>query len=71
MMIEGYGDVKTTGYTMDIPQRFKVEIEQNYFDAFVTFMHPSSRYSGPGTDGLFVRDYIRTTTFQGKKNKLW
>jgi sugar-specific transcriptional regulator TrmB len=71
MMVEGYGDVKTTGYTMHIPQRFKVDIEQNYFDAFVTFMHPSSRYSGPGTDGLFVRDYIRTTVFQGTKDKLW
>ena len=32
------------------------------FEAFVTFFHPSSRYSGPGTDGILFRDMIVTAT---------
>jgi hypothetical protein len=44
------------------PSGYKSEIEENFFDAFVTFMHPSSKYSGPGTDGCFARDYILTNT---------
>jgi sugar-specific transcriptional regulator TrmB len=60
LLIEGYGNVKTSGFTMIQPSGFKSMIEENYFDAFVTFMHPSSKYSGPGTDGVFTRDYIMT-----------
>jgi len=60
LLIEGYGNVKTTGFTLRHPSGFKSNIEENYFDAFVTFMHPSSKYSGPGTDGAFARDYIMT-----------
>ncbi len=60
MLIEGYGDVKTVGFTTVGPSGFKVETEQNYFDAFVTFIHPASRYSGPGTDGVLVRDFVTT-----------
>lgn len=58
LLIEGYGDVKTRGFTVLSPSGFKSEIEENYFDAFVTFIHPSSKYSGPGTDALFVRDFV-------------
>jgi hypothetical protein len=32
------------------------------FEAFVTFFHPSSKYSGPGTDGILFRDMIVTST---------
>jgi sugar-specific transcriptional regulator TrmB len=60
LLIEGYGDVKTTGHTMVHDSGFKSEIEGNYFAAFVTFIHPASKYSGPGTDGLFARDFIMT-----------
>jgi hypothetical protein len=35
-------------------------MEANFFDAFVTFIHPASKYSGPGTDGIFTRDLIMT-----------
>jgi len=61
LLIEGYGNVKTSGFTVLHPSGFKSKIEENYFDAFVTFIHPSSKYSGPGTDGVFARDYIMTT----------
>lgn len=67
LLIEGYGDVKTSGFTMIHPSGFKSKIEENYFDAFVTFMHPLSKYSGPGTDGIFARDYI-TTNFPPKSS---
>jgi len=60
LVIEGYGNIKTSGFTILHPSGFKSTIEENYFDAFVTFMHPSSKYSGPGTDGVFVRDYVGT-----------
>jgi sugar-specific transcriptional regulator TrmB len=60
LLIEGYGDVKTTGHTIMHDSGFKSEIEGNYFAAFVTFIHAASKYSGPGTDGVFARDFIMT-----------
>ncbi len=57
-MIEGYGNVRTEAYTVVQPSGGKFKAKQNGFNAFVTFMHPSSKYSGPGTDGLFVRDFV-------------
>jgi sugar-specific transcriptional regulator TrmB len=61
-LVEGYGDVKTARYVVIPPSGHRHTVEQNYFDAFVTFMHPKSKYSGPGTDGLFIRDYLVTVT---------
>jgi hypothetical protein len=58
MSIEGYGDVKTEAFSIVQVSGGKFTARQNGFDAFVTFMHPSSKYSGPGTDGFLVRDYI-------------
>jgi hypothetical protein len=70
ILIEAYGDVKTAAYTVNVPfgawgiksklGGSQLKFEENYFNAFVTFMHPSSKYSGPGTDGFFVRDGIFT-----------
>jgi sugar-specific transcriptional regulator TrmB len=62
ILIEGYGEVKSTAINLLFNSGYKSQIEENYFDAFVTFFHPSSKYSGPGTDGRFVRDFIATTT---------
>jgi len=62
ILIEGYGEVKSTAINLLYNSGYKSQIEENYFDAFVTFFHPSSKYSGPGTDGRFVRDFIATTT---------
>jgi sugar-specific transcriptional regulator TrmB len=62
LSIEGRGNVKTKAYTVISPGGLKNEIEQNWFDAFVTFTHPESKYSGPSTDGMLIRDYIATMT---------
>jgi sugar-specific transcriptional regulator TrmB len=61
IQIEGYGDIKTIAYTMVNPSGYKQVVDENYFDAFVTFFHPSSKYSGPGTDGFFIRDFVTFT----------
>jgi sugar-specific transcriptional regulator TrmB len=60
MLVEGYGKSRTSGYTMLLPNRTKCENEGTSFDAFVTFIHPASKYSGPGTDGTLIRDSIMT-----------
>jgi sugar-specific transcriptional regulator TrmB len=60
VIVEGYGGVKTYGYTIVQPSGMKCEIEDNTFDAFVTFIHPASKYSGPGTDGVLFRERIST-----------
>jgi len=62
ILIEGYGDVKSAAVSLQYVSGYKSQIEENYFDAFVTFFHPTSKYSGPGTDGRFVRDFIVTYT---------
>ena len=62
LLIEGYGNVKTDAYSTLMPSGFRNKVERNGFDAFVTFMHPSSKYSGPGTDGFFTRELILTMT---------
>jgi hypothetical protein len=62
IVFEGYGDVKTESYSVVQPSGGKFTARQNGFDAFVTFMHPSSKYSGPGTDGFLVRDFVMEGT---------
>ena len=62
ILVEGYGKVKTEAYTILQPLGGKFSAKQNGFDAFVTFMHPSSKYSGAGTDGFLVRDFIGEIT---------
>lgn len=60
ILFEGYNKVKTTSYTIIQPSGFRLEIEDNILDAFVTFIHPASKYTGPGTDGVLIRDRIST-----------
>ena len=60
IIFEGYGNIKSSSVTVINSSGIRIDKEQNWFDAFVTFMHPSSKYSGPGTDGLFARDLIVT-----------
>jgi hypothetical protein len=64
LLIEGYGIVKTEAYSVVQPSGGRFKAMQNGFDAFVTFMHPSSKYSGPGTDGFLVRDFVMELTPQ-------
>jgi sugar-specific transcriptional regulator TrmB len=61
LLVEGYGKVKTKAFSIRLPSGFESAMEYNYFDAFVTFMHPTSKYLGPGTDGAFIRDLVTTT----------
>jgi sugar-specific transcriptional regulator TrmB len=59
ILFEGHGELKTGIIHSSINNRKQVT-EYNILDAFVTFFHPSSKYSGPGTDGYFARDLIFT-----------
>jgi HTH-type transcriptional regulator, sugar sensing transcriptional regulator len=73
ILIEGYGEVKTQAYRFIQPTGAKLRFKQNGFDAFVTFMYPSSKYSGPGTGGFLVRDFVLEATpqfFKGFNPKL-
>jgi HTH-type transcriptional regulator, sugar sensing transcriptional regulator len=58
ILLEGYGIVKTEAYSVIQPSGGSFKAKQNGFDAFVTFMHPSSKYSGSGTNGFLVRDFV-------------
>jgi hypothetical protein len=60
LVFEGYGELRTSVMETRFFNRRQVS-ESNGYEAFVTFYHPSSKYSGPGTDGLFARDAIITT----------
>jgi hypothetical protein len=42
IIFEGQGNLKSSSVTVMNPGGVKVEREQNWFDAFVTFMHPAS-----------------------------
>jgi len=58
LLIEGHGNLKTNAQTIMIPSGYRLYSEFNGFEAFVTFLHPISNYSGPGTDGYLGRDTI-------------
>lgn len=60
ILLEGYGKLGTSVMDYALPSGAKVNIEANGFDAFVTFYHPVSKYSGPGTDGTIGRDVVMT-----------
>ena len=56
LVVEGYGETRTRAWTVRIPSGYKLKTEGSQNEAFVTFLHPSSKYSGPGTDGAVARD---------------
>jgi sugar-specific transcriptional regulator TrmB len=57
---EGQGKIRTgIGKTTNQSGRKQI-YEYNGFEAFVTFFHPSSKYYGPGTDGVLLRDLVFT-----------
>jgi sugar-specific transcriptional regulator TrmB len=58
MIIEGYGNLKTGSYVATLPSGYDFKVDTNGFDAFVSFIHPKSKYSGPGTEGYLGRDEI-------------
>jgi sugar-specific transcriptional regulator TrmB len=60
ILFEGYGELKTGVFKTRVPSGRKQTYEYNGFGAFVTFFHPSSKYTGPGTDGILLRDVVFT-----------
>lgn len=60
MLFEGFGELRTK--VMETKQFGRRQVfESNTYDAFVTFDQPQSKYSAPGTDGMFSRDIVVTT----------
>jgi sugar-specific transcriptional regulator TrmB len=60
ILLEGYGKLHTGIVDYAYPSGVKTHVELNGYDSFVTFFHPESKYSGPGTDGTIGRDIIVT-----------
>jgi hypothetical protein len=59
ILFEGYGELKTGAFKIQTPWGPLTQLyEFNGFEAFVTFFHPTSKYAGPGTDGLLCRDVV-------------
>jgi hypothetical protein len=57
----GHGD--TQKYSSEIIGPLKRRIKYNYdnMDAFVTFVYPNQKYSGPASDGLLHKNLIITS----------
>ncbi len=60
LLFEGYGDVRTNVAKIALSNGWQGLTQGNSLEAFTTFYYSSSKYSGPGTDGLFFRDHILT-----------
>lgn len=56
ILLEAYGQVRTNSYSTVSPSKVKTNWNINKLEAFVTFMHKASQYTGPGTDGLLIRE---------------
>jgi sugar-specific transcriptional regulator TrmB len=56
ILLEGYGDVQPNIIEMQYPSGYKLWHASNGIEAFVTYFHPSAKYSGPGTEGIILRD---------------
>ena len=62
ILFEGCGKIRSlVGLEIKGPMNRRLVYEFNCLEAFVTFMHPSSKYSGPASDGLFDKDVIVTS----------
>jgi len=59
-VLEGYGNIRTGIFEVAYPSGWKQIQEFNYYEAFVTFMHPASKYSGPATVAILARDLVST-----------
>lgn len=61
VLFEGYGAIKNRTYTWPFPSGFKAMIDWTGFeDAFVTFLDPTWKYAGPGTQGMIGTDVAVT-----------
>jgi hypothetical protein len=62
ILFEGIGKPKNQTQTMAFPSGYTATAEYSGLEAFVTFINPSSKYTGPGTDGSLGMDVVSTTT---------
>jgi sugar-specific transcriptional regulator TrmB len=60
IMVEGCSTIKTISTKHVTPYGVNIIIQMNRYDGFVTLFHPSSKYTGSGTDGAVGRDVILT-----------
>jgi sugar-specific transcriptional regulator TrmB len=58
LMIEGYGKLKVDSYSVYLPSGYTLRTEGTHSEAFVTYLHPLSKYQGPGSDGAIGKDVI-------------
>jgi hypothetical protein len=65
LLFEGYGKINSVIIKTTFPSGDKSLSEINGLSAFVTYFHPLSKYSGPGTDGLLAREVIVTRNISG------
>jgi sugar-specific transcriptional regulator TrmB len=57
--LEGYGGAKTDSFTVHQASGYKIIHELNGFEAFVTFLSPKSKYSGPGTTDSYPENLFQ------------
>lgn len=57
ILLEGYGEFEPNVIKMHYPSGYALWDAYNGREAFVTYFHPYSKYSGPGTDGLIHKQY--------------
>lgn len=62
ILFEGIGEAKHKTGTGNWPSGYKSTTEYDEVEAFVTFINPSSKYSGPGTDGRLRTNLAAVTT---------
>jgi len=61
ILFERYSKLKPgIRWEYELPSGVKVSIDANGFEAFVTFFHPLTKYSGAGTDAIVGRDVVTT-----------
>ena len=60
VLFEGYGNVESGELTCHFPYGRRYEAAHNTFDAFTTYFHSSSNYSGLGTEAYISREFLLT-----------
>jgi len=58
ILLEGYGNIRTSAFSVGYPSGYRMDQVGNYLESFVTFFHPTVKYSGPGTDSILGREII-------------
>lgn len=61
ILFEGIGLAKHQTRNVTYPSGYKSTVEFDGLEAFVTFINPSSKYAGPGTDGSLGMNVVATT----------